>query len=73
MLLAVLHRATPVAAAVVEFAGRPMAWVTRTYTASQGGGAQCNGKDLKVTSTTDITQSLLVSVTHSDTKGLICL
>lgn len=58
--IAVLHKAVPVAAAVVEFAGGPTAWVTRTYTASKGGGAQCNGKDLKVTSTSDITQSLLV-------------
>lgn len=59
--VAVLHRATPVAAAVVEFAGGPTAWVTRTYTASQGGGAQCNGQKLKVTNTTDVTQSLLVT------------
>lgn len=48
------------AAAVVEFAGGPTAWVTRTYSASQGAGAQCNGKQLKVTNTTDVTQSLLV-------------
>ena len=57
---AVLHKAVPVAAAVVEFAGGPTAWVTRTYTASKGAGAQCNGKDLRVTTTSDITQSLLV-------------
>lgn len=55
-----LHKAEPVAAAVVEFAGGPLAWVTRTYTASKGAGAQCNGKDLQVTATTDVTQSLLV-------------
>ncbi|KAL3146416.1 hypothetical protein ABBQ32_003098 [Trebouxia sp. C0010 RCD-2024] len=58
---AVLHKAVPVAAAVVEFAGGPLAWVTRTYTASKGAGAQCNGKDLQVTATTDVTQSLLVT------------
>lgn len=51
------------AAAVVEFAGGPTAWVTRTYSASQGAGAQCNGKQLKVTNTTDVTQSLLVKPT----------
>ena len=60
LLSAVLHKAVPVAAAVIEFAGGPTAWVTRTYTASQGGGAQCNGKDLKVTNTAEVTQSLLV-------------
>ncbi|DBA77449.1 TPA: Phosphatase impl1, chloroplastic, variant 3 [Trebouxia sp. C0004] len=59
--VAVLHKAVPVAAAVVEFAGGPTAWVTRTYSASQGAGAQCNGKELKVTNTTDVTQSLLVT------------
>lgn len=59
--VAVLHKAEPVAAAVVEFAGGPLAWVTRTYTASKGAGAQCNGKDLQVTATTDVTQSLLVT------------
>ncbi len=58
-----LHKAVPVAAAVVEFAGGPTAWVTRTYSASQGAGAQCNGKQLKVTNTTDVTQSLLVKPT----------
>ncbi len=58
-----LHKALPVAAAVVEFAGGPTAWVTRTYSASQGAGAQCNGKELKVTNTTDVTQSLLVKPT----------
>lgn len=58
--IAVLHKAVPVAAAVVEFAGGPTAWVTRTYTASKGAGAQCNGKGLRVTTTSDITQSLLV-------------
>lgn len=59
-----LHKAVPVAAAVVEFAGGPMAWVTRTYTASRGAGAQCNGKDLHVTATSNVTQSLLVCVPH---------
>ena len=60
LLSAVLYKAVPVAAAVIEFAGGPTAWVTRTYTASQGGGAQCNGKNLKVTDTAEINQSLLV-------------
>lgn len=58
---AVLYNAVPVAATVVEFAGGPFAWATRQYTASQGSGAQCNGKALKVTSTSDVAQSLLVS------------
>jgi myo-inositol-1(or 4)-monophosphatase len=34
--VAVLHRGRPVAASVVEFAGGPFAWVTRTFTASAG-------------------------------------
>lgn len=36
------------AAAVVEFAGGPGTWVTRTYTASRNGGAACNGKPIQV-------------------------
>nr|UAD82038.1 myo-inositol-phosphate phosphatase 1 [Trebouxia lynnae] len=59
--VAVLHKAVPVAAAVIEFAGGPTAWVTRTFTASQGAGAHCNGKELRVTQTSDVTQSLLVT------------
>lgn len=62
---AVLHKAVPIAAAVVEFAGGPHAWVTRTYSAAQGEGAFCNGKPLKVTACTDVSQSLLVSYLSS--------
>ncbi len=53
----------PVAAAAVELAGGPNAWVTRTYSASQGAGAQCNGKELKVTYTIHVTQTLLAKPT----------
>lgn len=62
---AVLHKAVPIAAAVVEFAGGPHAWVTRTYSAGQGHGAYINGERLKVTGCTDVSQSLLVSTTNS--------
>lgn len=68
LVFAVLHRAIPVAAAVVEFAGGPHAWVTRTYSASKGEGAFCNGKALKVTTCTDVSQSLLVSDAQADTS-----
>ncbi|GAX77080.1 hypothetical protein CEUSTIGMA_g4526.t1 [Chlamydomonas eustigma] len=57
----VMKGLTPVAGCVVEFAGGPGTWVTRTYTASLGGGAMLNGRTIKTSSVTDIEQSLLVT------------
>ncbi|CAK9223098.1 unnamed protein product [Sphagnum troendelagicum] len=59
--VAVLHRGRPVAASVVEFAGGPFAWVTRTFTASAGGGAFCNGHHIHVSNTDQVERSLLVT------------
>lgn len=59
--VAVLLRGQPKAAAVVEFAGGPHAWVTRTYTASEGQGAYCNGHKISVTDNDNITRALLVT------------
>jgi len=59
--IAVLHRGRPLAATVVEFAGGPFAWVTRTFQASAGGGAFCNGHRIHVSSNDLIERSLLVT------------
>ena len=59
-LPAVVRRGQPVAAAVVEFAGGPYAWVTRTFTACEGEGAFCNGHRISVSDVEDVTRSLLV-------------
>lgn len=59
--VAVLRRATPVAGVVIEFAGGPGAWVTKTYAASRNGGATLNGKAISVSRTSDVTKSLLVT------------
>ncbi|KAG0563191.1 hypothetical protein M758_8G009700 [Ceratodon purpureus] len=59
--IAVLYRGRPLAATVVEFAGGPFAWVTRTFLASAGGGAFCNGQRIHVSSTDMIERSLLVT------------
>jgi hypothetical protein len=58
---AVLRHAVPVAAVVVEFAGGPGAWVTKTYTASRNGGAFMDGKPICVSRCHDLRRSLLVS------------
>ena len=58
---AVLWRAAPVAAAVVEFSGGLGSWMQRLYTASEGGGATCNDCALNVTQTSNLGQSLLVT------------
>ncbi|KAA3489188.1 phosphatase IMPL1, chloroplastic-like [Gossypium australe] len=42
----VLFQGNPAAAAVVEFVGGPMCWNTRTFTATAGGGAFCNGQKI---------------------------
>lgn len=51
----------PVAGVVVEFAGGPGTWVTRTYAASLGGGATLNGQPIRSSSVDEISQSLLVT------------
>lgn len=50
-----------VAACVIEFTGGPHCWATRTYSASRGGGATCNGKPIHVTSTDSIQKGLFVT------------
>lgn len=57
----VVRGAMPVAGCVVEFAGGPHAWVTRTFAAHKGGGATCNGKRLHVSEVNDVRRSLLVT------------
>jgi myo-inositol-1(or 4)-monophosphatase len=57
----VLERSQPVAACVVEFAGGPGTWVTRTYTATAGGGAFFNGQPISASSCSSVAQSLLVT------------
>eukprot|EP00244_Chara_vulgaris_P014079 TRINITY_DN858_c0_g3_i1.p1 TRINITY_DN858_c0_g3~~TRINITY_DN858_c0_g3_i1.p1 ORF type:complete len:372 (+),score=64.82 TRINITY_DN858_c0_g3_i1:156-1118(+) len=59
--IAVLRRGRPVAACVVEFSGGPFSWVTRTFTATSGGGAFCNGKPISVSDTDTVEKSLLVT------------
>ena len=56
----VLQKGDPVAGAVVEFAGGPGSWVTKTYTAAKGKGAFLNGKPISVSSCKDVNLSLLV-------------
>eukprot|EP00246_Nothoceros_aenigmaticus_P012337 TRINITY_DN3792_c0_g1_i3.p1 TRINITY_DN3792_c0_g1~~TRINITY_DN3792_c0_g1_i3.p1 ORF type:complete len:150 (-),score=13.82 TRINITY_DN3792_c0_g1_i3:768-1217(-) len=53
--IAVLHRGRPTAAAVVEFGGGPFSWISRTFTASAGGGAFCNGNRIHVSKTDQVT------------------
>ncbi|KAF6135170.1 hypothetical protein GIB67_035241 [Kingdonia uniflora] len=57
----VLFRGKPVAAAVVEFVGGPHCWNTRTFSASAGGGAFCNGNKVHVSQTDLVERSLLVT------------
>ncbi|XP_020586351.1 phosphatase IMPL1, chloroplastic [Phalaenopsis equestris] len=59
--IGVLFRGRPAAASVVEFVGGPMCWNTRTFTASAGGGAFCNGQKIHVSQTELIEHSLLVT------------
>ncbi|KAK9908842.1 hypothetical protein WJX75_003615 [Coccomyxa subellipsoidea] len=59
--VAVLQKGDPVAGAVVEFAGGPGSWVTKTYTAAKGKGAFLNGKPISVSSCKDVNLSLLVT------------
>ncbi|XP_025643893.1 phosphatase IMPL1, chloroplastic isoform X2 [Arachis hypogaea] len=57
----VLYRGRPAAAAVVEFVGGPMCWNTRTFSATTGGGAFCNGERIQVSETNQVERSLLVT------------
>ncbi|KAK6931940.1 Inositol monophosphatase-like, partial [Dillenia turbinata] len=45
----------------VEFAGGPMCWSTRTFSALAGCGAYCNGQKIHVSETNKVEQSLLVT------------
>ncbi|XP_065852489.1 phosphatase IMPL1, chloroplastic [Euphorbia lathyris] len=57
----VLFRGNPVAAAVVEFVGGHMAWNTRMFSATAGGGAYLNGQRIHVSQTDKVERSLLVT------------
>ncbi|XP_043807727.1 phosphatase IMPL1, chloroplastic isoform X2 [Manihot esculenta] len=57
----VLFRGNPAAAAVVEFVGGSMAWNTRIFSATAGGGAFCNGHKIHASQTDKVEQSLLVT------------
>ncbi|XP_034887669.1 phosphatase IMPL1, chloroplastic isoform X1 [Populus alba] len=57
----VLFQGNPAAASVVEFVGGPMAWNTRTFSATAGGGAFCNGQKIHASPTAQVEQSLLVT------------
>lgn len=59
--IAVLYRGKPLAATVVEFSGGPYCWVTRTFTASAGGGAYCNGNRISVSAADEVEKSLFVT------------
>ena len=48
------------AGAIIEFAGGPGAWVTKTYSAAQGRGATLNGSPISVSREADVGRSLLV-------------
>ena len=60
LLYSVLHMA--------RGSGGPGTWVTRTYTATRGGGAFLNGQRISVSKTEQLQRSLLVrlSATHRD-------
>lgn len=62
----VLYRGKPAAASVVEFAGGPLCWVTRTFSACAGGGAFCNGQQIHVSSTNEIVEEAGGMVTCMD-------
>ncbi|CAN1806159.1 Phosphatase IMPL1, chloroplastic [Linum perenne] len=57
----VLYQGRPAAAAVVEFVGGPMAWNTRMFSATAGGGAFCNGQRIHASQTDMVERSLLVT------------
>ncbi|KAK9818478.1 hypothetical protein WJX74_008754 [Apatococcus lobatus] len=57
----VLENGTPVAGAVVEFAGSQGNWHTRMYTAYKGGGCFLDGRKVSVSSEDSVQQSLLIT------------
>ncbi|CAH8384371.1 unnamed protein product [Eruca vesicaria subsp. sativa] len=57
----ILYRGNPAAAAVVEFVGGPMCWNTRTFSATAGGGALCNGQKIHVSNTDAVERALLIT------------
>nr|AAK62447.1 Unknown protein [Arabidopsis thaliana]AAP37817.1 At1g31190 [Arabidopsis thaliana] len=57
----VLYRGNPAAASVVEFVGGPMCWNTRTFSATAGGGALCNGQKIHVSKTDAVERALLIT------------
>ncbi|KAL0815012.1 hypothetical protein Bca101_071455 [Brassica carinata] len=57
----VLYRGNPAAASVVEFVGGPMCWNTRTFSATAGGGASCNGQKIHVSNTDAVERALLIT------------
>ncbi|WCJ28484.1 myo-inositol monophosphatase like 1 [Euphorbia peplus] len=59
--IGVLFKGKPVAAAVVEFVGGHMAWNTRMFSATAGGGAYLNGQRIHVSQTDQVERSLLVT------------
>ncbi|KAH7292683.1 hypothetical protein KP509_29G080800 [Ceratopteris richardii] len=59
--IGVLYKGRPLAASVVEFSGGPYCWITRTFTASAGGGAFCNGNKICVSNSDTIEKSLFVT------------
>lgn len=59
--VACLHRAIPVAATVIEFAGGPGTWVQREYSAKRNGGATLNGESIRVSNTHELQNSLVVT------------
>lgn len=56
-----VHKGKTVAACVVEFTGGPHCWTTRTFLASRGNGATCNGHPIQVTKNDSIQTGLFVT------------
>jgi hypothetical protein len=46
----------------VEFAGGPFCWVTRTFSATAGGGAFCEGQRIHVSDTGSVSISELLQI-----------
>lgn len=46
----------------VEFAGGPFCWVTRTFSATAGGGAFCEGQRIHVSDTDSVSISELLQI-----------
>mmetsp|Transcript_4872 Transcript_4872/g.31162 ORF Transcript_4872/g.31162 Transcript_4872/m.31162 type:complete len:346 (+) Transcript_4872:2660-3697(+) len=56
-----VHKGKAVAACVVEFTGGPHCWTTRTFLASRGNGASCNGYPIQVTKNDSVQTGLFVT------------